>query len=60
MTEKTNVSVRIEGDLLLWVDQQVFERRKRKGRGRTATRTAVITDILARAATGCNFSETEA
>lgn len=47
MTETSPVCVRVPNDLLVLVDERVFERRKRRGGGRSASRTAVIIDLIA-------------
>lgn len=59
MKKTSNVCIRLPDELLLHVDELVFERRKRKDGGRAATRTAVITDLVAKAATGCKIQENE-
>jgi hypothetical protein len=46
---KTIVSVRLPDDVLLGIDEKVFERRKRRERGRAASRTGVIVELLAAA-----------
>lgn len=45
----SSVSINIPDDLLLKIDAQVFERRKQKAGARTASRTAVIVDLLRQA-----------
>lgn len=47
MNGTSAVCLRIPDDLLLRVDERVFERRKHKESGRAASRTAVIIDLIA-------------
>ena len=47
MNGTSTVCLRIPDDLLLRVDERVFERRKHKANGRAASRTAVIIDLIA-------------
>lgn len=47
MNGTSTVCLRIPDDLLLRVDERVFERRKHKESGRAASRTAVIIDLIA-------------
>jgi len=47
MDGTSTVCVRVPDGLLVQIDERVFERRKRKERGRTASRTAVIVDLIA-------------
>lgn len=47
MNGSSTVCLRIPDDLLLRVDERVFERRKHKEGGRAASRTAVIIDLIA-------------
>lgn len=49
MDGKTIVSVRIPDDVLLGIDERVFELRKKKERGRAASRTGVIIELLTQA-----------
>lgn len=45
----TAVCVNIPDQVLIEIDRAVFRRRQAKARGRSATRTAIITETLARA-----------
>lgn len=44
-------SLRMPDDLVEWVDHVVYERRRRRLPGRSATRSAVLVDLVRRAAT---------
>jgi hypothetical protein len=46
MNGETIVSVRIPNDILLGIDTMAFERRKNRARGRAATRSHVIVELL--------------